>query len=535
MTKKKGLLICLGLLIVAGLLVAFLVLGDRDQRGHKLYQWVPYNLSEDRVEIEILSAQPGLPGQYQAKVSFVLGVNHRVPEGSPLERVENVFYADAIVEYFVQPHPSILLGVSHSRTYRLGTLEPGIYRFRFYSNGVFVKETSFRVIGEIIEPPREPDVRFAGGSGTANAPYQIADWNQLHLMRDYPEGYFVLINDLDATTAGYEELASPTANDGKGWQPIETSFIGTLDGQGYEIRDLFINRPAEDCVGLFSRLGIGGIVKDVGVMDADITGRVKVGGLVGINRGFLSSTYSAGSVTGSHNVGGLIGDNRKGVVDNSYSTSNVSSRGIWAGGLIGWNDGTVSDSYATGNVTGENNVGGLIGWNEGTVKNSYATGSVTGKEYYAGGLIGYNFSGAVSNSYATGSVRGKYDVGGLVGRNDANISNSYSTGIVTGCEWVGGLIGRNWGGTVRNSFWDTKTSGQDSSAGGTGKTTAEMKNLATYTGAATEGLDEPWDMVLVEDFDPGDPSAWYIAHGVDYPRLYFQHPDYPPVAWSNSG
>jgi hypothetical protein len=53
------------------------------------------------------------------------------------------------------------------------------------------------------------------------------------------------MNDLDAATPGYAELASPTANQGKGWQAIGTSdnrFTGSFDGQGYEIRDLFIDR-----------------------------------------------------------------------------------------------------------------------------------------------------------------------------------------------------------------------------------------------------------------------------------------------------
>lgn len=36
--------------------------------------------------------------------------------------------------------------------------------------------------------------------------------------------------------------------------------------------------------------------------------------------------------------------------------------------------------------------------------------------------------------------------------------------------------------TVTNSYWDTQTSGQATSAGGTGKTTAQMKSQSTFTG-----------------------------------------------------
>ena len=58
-----------------------------------------------------------------------------------------------------------------------------------------------------------------------------------------------------------------TANGGKGWEPIGiyhphgptafTGFMGTFDGQGYEICDLFINRPDEDSVGLFKYVDDG--------------------------------------------------------------------------------------------------------------------------------------------------------------------------------------------------------------------------------------------------------------------------------------
>ena len=55
---------------------------------------------------------------------------------------------------------------------------------------------------------------------------------------------------------------------------------------------------------------------------------------------------------------------------------------------------------------------------------------------------------------------------------------------------VGGLVGRNYQGTVSNSFWDTETSGQATSAGGTGKNTTEMKDIATFSGAG-------WNIIAV--------------------------------------
>jgi hypothetical protein len=43
---------------------------------------------------------------------------------------------------------------------------------------------------------------------------------------------------------------------------------------------------------------------------------------------------------------------------------------------------------------------------------------------------------------------------------------------------------------VNNSFWDTQRSGVDTSAGGTGKTTDEMKTAATFTNAGWDFIDE---------------------------------------------
>jgi hypothetical protein len=84
---------------------------------------------------------------------------------------------------------------------------------------------------------------------------------------------------------------------------------------------------------------------------------------------------------------------------------------------------------------------------------------------------------------------------------------------VTGLDYVGGLVGRNYQGTVSNSFWDTETSGQATSDGGTGKTTTEMQNTATFSGAG-------WNIVAVAN--PGDRNDSYIWNIVDdetYPFL----------------
>jgi len=362
---------------------------------------------------------------------------------------------------------------------------------------------------------------FAGGSGTEGDPYQIANWNQLYNVRNYLDSYFILVNDLDSTTARYTERASSIANGGKGWEPIGNSsvlFNVNFDGQGYEIRNLFINRPdLEDGVGLFSFLG-GGVIENVGVVDADVTGYGGVGILAGGTYGNVSNCYSTGSVSASGNgsVGGLMGGSG-GNISDSYSTASVSG-GDNVGGLVALVfGGTVDKCYSTGSVTGNLRVGGLLGYSEDTVNSSYATGSVSGYGG-VGGLVGVNWD-TVSNSYSTGSVAGNFSVGGLVGVNVqyGTVSNSYATGSVTGNFSVGGLVGENGPYcTVTNSFWDTETSGQATSDGGTGKTTAEMQDIITFSGAG-------WDIIAVDNSnDRNTGYVWNIVHTVTYPLLSWQ-------------
>jgi len=298
-------------------------------------------------------------------------------------------------------------------------------------------------------------------------------------------------------------------------------FAGEFDGNGHKISNLSFNFDFVSHVGLFGYLAPGGKVTKVGLENVNIAGYSAVGGLVGDTcEGTVSDSYSSGSVTGNEVVGGLVGHSNFGTVNNSYSTASVMGHS-GVGGLIGGNGGTVSNSYSTGNITGSDQVGGLAGSNARTVSNSYATGSVSGNEH-VGGLVGVNFGlGTVDNSYATGSITGDEYVGGLIGSNGDRgaVSNCYSTGSVTGNTNFGGLVGRNYygtgEGTVSNSFWDTGTSGQATSDGGTGKTTTEMQYIATFSGAA-------WDICAVNPSQTNPAYIWNIVNNVTYPFLSWQ-------------
>jgi hypothetical protein len=317
-----------------------------------------------------------------------------------------------------------------------------------------------------------PLALIAGIAGCARGPIEIRDWYDLNAIRNNLAGSYILMNDLDSASRGYTELGSETANSGRGWEPIgsaDDGFTGDFNGQGYEIRDLFIDRPDQDYVGLFAHISWVryidnvGVVENVGVVNADVTGSAEVGALVGHNAGLVTNSYSSGSVTGEERVGGLVG----------------------------WNQATLSNSYSSCSVTGDTAVGGLTGDN-------------------------WHYRGIVSNSHSSGSVTGSTRVGGLVGLNSyGDVTQSYSVGSVTGSAQVGGLVGYNQG-TVSSSFWDVQTSGQTTSDGGTGKTTAEMKSIATFSDAA-------WNIVAVASRGTRDSSyIWNIVEGQTYPLLSWE-------------
>ena len=209
-----------------------------------------------------------------------------------------------------------------------------------------------------------------------------------------------------------------------------------------------------------------------------------LGGLIGNNENTVTNASATGAVsggTGNSEVGGLIGLNNAQLTGVSATGNVTASTAEYLGGLIGNNENTITNAYARGAVTGgkgNSDVGGLIGLNQATLNVVDATGSVSsnnGKNI--GGLIGFN-NNSVTNAYATGAVsggNGNSSVGGLVGSNQGTVRYVYAAGLVSnGAKYVGGLIGSN-DGTVTDGYWDTESTGQSTSAGGTPETTSFLQ------------------------------------------------------------
>ncbi|MFZ4572631.1 MAG: IPT/TIG domain-containing protein, partial [Bacteroidales bacterium] len=323
------------------------------------------------------------------------------------------------------------------------------------------------------------------GTGTGGDPYLIATLNNLYWVTQNSAQW----NKVYKQTANIDASSTNTWQDGGagsvvGLLPIgnsSTVFNGEYNGQGFTILNLFINRPSTSPVGLFGKIYYGAVIQNLGLVSVNITGSNYSGALVGqiYRYATVLNCYSTGSVSGGAGsiIGGLIGQihnydclYQNLTISKCYSTCNVSGSSTVLGGLIGeaisyygnlyCGPVIITDCYAMGSVTGAGNVGGFIGG----INDSYAT----------------NYQSRVE------------------------IRNCYSKGLVTASSNAGGFAGSASAYPVTGCYWDTQTSGQATSAAGTGKTTVQMNTQSTFSG---------WDFS----------STWGIsAYNSGYPYLQYQ-------------
>ncbi len=273
-----------------------------------------------------------------------------------------------------------------------------------------------------------------------------------------PFADYELTNDIDATVTS-------SWNSGKGFDPIGNydavhMFNGVFDGNAHKILGLTIDRPDERYTGLFSAIGTGGEVKNLGISGGSISAFGPVGGVAGFIAGSsLYDCHSACDVTGEWFTGGLVGHidpNEISIVSGCSASGSVIGN-YKTGGLVAeiGLQGSVSGCHSSADVHGSATVGGLVGSNWGVAKDSYSVATVSGTDS-VGGLVGHHVLHTILRCYSSGSVQGQTDnVGGLVGRTEVDA-------------------------TVTSSYWDTESSGQSTSQGGEGRTTNQMKRVETF-------------------------------------------------------
>jgi len=376
---------------------------------------------------------------------------------------------------------------------------------------VTLQDDLAHLIGQTTPPPNSADFfifnldavaqrKYGGGTGEPNDPYLIYTAEQMNAVGAEPndwDKHFKLMADIDLSTytetdfniIGYYESYGSLNN---------KPFSGVFSGNNKKLLGFNYSSIYRDGVGIFGYVkGENADIRDLRLIDPNVdagTGDY-VGSLVGcLEQGTLTNCYAQGcSVSGAFHIGGLVGANYSTIAGCCVSGS--ISGNYQVGGLAGLNSSTgkISKCYSSSAVSGQSSVGGFVGLNAGygTIVDCHATGSVTGTTK-VGGLVGEIWTGTITNCYSVGSVTGATDVGGLIGDKDESIESECT-----------------------DSFWDIQSSGQVSSAGGTGKTTAEMQTISTFTDAG-------WD--FVGESENGTEDIWSICEGTNYPRLTWQIP-----------
>jgi len=339
------------------------------------------------------------------------------------------------------------------------------------------------------------------GSGTEGDPYLINSLENLYWITENPSAwvsgvYYKQTSNIDASsTNGWFS--------GAGWPGIgnsSTPFKGRYDGQNYVISGLFIN--GGNTKGLFGKTDGTNynnrvIITNVVLNSVNISGGNEIGALVGrAEFTELSNCSVSGTVSGNQYTGGVVGyTHYANWFYDSHSSVAVTAQ-MYSGGFGGYFFGVTAERcYSTGNLTNPGNfvqayMGGFVGYTTAgsVISSCFSTGNINSNQVtYLGGFVGVTSGSSFSNSYASGNITGRNFIGGFVVINESSpastFTNCYSSGSITAqFSSIGGFSDGSSNITASNCFWDTESSNVSTSGSGTGKTTAEMKTIGTFSG-----------------------------------------------------
>lgn len=317
----------------------------------------------------------------------------------------------------------------------------------------------------------------------------IWNLNDLNNMRNDPLAFYRLRAHIDMGPAA-------NWNNGLGWAPF--IFRGTLNGNGFQIRNLTMNRPQQWAVGLFSEMSAA-VVYDLGLTNVNIQANSMVGGLAGLISGSLvTRTYVEGTVTST-----------TGAFGSGFHT------GLFAGRIT---DTQVTTSYSRGTVNGDTtSIGGFAGLIDGSsntgsvIDQCYARVNVTPNSttstVKAGGFAAELAGASVTNVYTLGTVQGRGFVGGVFGQiSGDNLRFDFAYSRNTVFDWSKPASSGGWAGTygqltgnvvhMAGLFWDSTVDGSTNAAG-TGQSGLSTTVLKTPTATSQypydNGTDEDWN------------------------------------------
>lgn len=336
--------------------------------------------------------------------------------------------------------------------------------------------------------------QFAGGSGTPEDPYLVANAAQLHSVRTNLSAHYRQIAEINFTGTPY--------GGGTGWLPIgtlESPFTGSYDGDNYQIWGLNIHRSS-GWSGLFSTISHGS-VKNVQLWSANVICEYQAASLVGylhyssmencsvnassiegydftgglVSRAYESSIVSCSadiSLIAHESVGGIVGLLSSSCIRDCYAQFSSSNTWYQVGGIVGTAElgSSIIDCSFSGYLYSNSWSGGIVGHatytrvvgcttGPGILMSGDMCGGIVGQAYimvdiincsssmdvvahlYVGGIVGVmeNYSTA-HNCHASGNVRSMHAGGFVGGLTASTVTDCYSTGSVQGRYSAGGFV-----------------------------------------------------------------------------------------------
>ena len=473
------------------------VLGDIQDAGSNTLSF-PQNISVTGILLD------NIPGP-QAVVSRVSGESGSVKHGEVMDvlitfdkDVENFEAADITVSAGVKSH----FVMSTARKYWISVTAPDTgseFSVNVAEGVVQDSNGKYNLGSQTLIVPVNGTCTTGGVGDTDSDPIIICNYQGLKDIRNGLTKHYRLGGHINVRASWFEGTANCTHYNGEddpiaeschGLGPLGT-FKGSLDGDNFEIRNLYINSQSQK-VGLFSGFSGIGSAKNLHFR------RVRIN-----KREDRSINSRIGAL-----AGGVDSDQLNVIqVDNCSATGKITSLDPdgSAGGLVGFIKGSagsiIANSWTHISIQGRHRTGGLLGvcgagcsivnsWTKGEVDRHSGTVSM-------GGLVGtMELSADIRNSYSHANVSGQGRIGGLVGDMDTSqIYNSYSTGTVTtgqGHGFLGRIVYNQGDGTLglRNNFWDTQSSGRSEARtlpsdapaeveAPTGLTTSEMQQACS--------------------------------------------------------
>ncbi len=269
------------------------------------------------------------------------------------------------------------------------------------------------------------------GNGSVEEPYILCTYNDLKGIRADKEGYYVLGANIDASPSSME-------NEGLGFIPIGSflePFTGNIDGKGFSIQNLYINRPDASFVA-FIAFAKDASIKNLSLQHATIKGLSQVATLIANNTSStremvsVENCFVSGKVMGWEQVGGLIAINERTTI--AWNTSTVSLESDFdlenrdLGGIVGFsNTSTIESNTFLGkiitNPMGGFAIGGIVGYLDGNsmvinnfTKNLIRTPAETG--FQCGGIVGVSYRSKIITNISESSIECSGMAGQVLGQ-----------------------------------------------------------------------------------------------------------------------